>query len=150
MGDDENVRRYRIDIGTESRTRPQDVHHRVLQLLLDEVGVGQRLGAAARGHSQRLPPRDELGPGQLGRTVVQLLRVGRRELAHRLEHAQRGAQLQARPQRNLAFAGKPHQATSGADAFCSDAPQLSFESLFRAPRTSRVTGLEHDLRIITG
>ena len=49
--------------------------------------VRQSRGTSARRHGDGLPPRDQIGPGQLEGAGVELLRIGRAELPDGLEDA---------------------------------------------------------------
>ena len=110
------------------------------------MGMNEPLGAAARRDCEGLPSGDQLLPGQAGGTGVEVIRVEGREIADRLEDAQRRPQLEARPQRDLALAGEARAADAGADALRAERAQLSFQRWLGAARTGRVPRAEHSAR----
>ena len=82
-------------------------------------------------------------PGQFCDAFVELFGIGRRELADRLQHTQRRAEVETAPQRRLPLAREAHSALPGPDALRAQIEKLALEHRLRAARTSRVPGAEH-------
>src|SRR5262249_34696179 len=148
MRDDQHVGRPWIDVRPVPGALAQGVDGRVLQLLLDEVRVGQAFSAAARGDGQRLAASDQLLPGDLPAARVQLVRGDGGKLRHRLQQPERSAQIQTPAQGDLALTGEADSAVPRADALRPDPGQLRLERCLRSPRAGGIPGPEHDATLL--